>query len=315
MAGIKTILAGVDPRVSEHFAIERAHQLAVASGASVCMLLSDYQESLTEGILMDNEKIRNAREEYIGKLRDWLDKRAKALSDDGIEVTTEVVWHSPRYESLLSKADELGADMIVRAARKHSKIDRLLFAATDWELIRRAPQPVWVVKKKLDPGSDGLKVLAAVDPAHPEEKKAGLDNKLLGTADSIVKLFGGTLHAFHAYNPSAAMAPVASAGHHAAMPVLTIGTELMEELQKYREKQIHKLVQPFGIPDSNVHLVAGDTEEALNEIVEELDIDVVVAGAVSRGRLERLLIGSTAEAILDAVHCDVVVIKPDGFPR
>ncbi len=60
--------------------------------------------------------------------------------------------------------------------------------------------------------------------------------------------------------------------------------------------------------------VAGNTSEALEELVMQLEIDVVVAGAVSRGRLERLLIGSTAEAILDDVHCDVVIVKPDGFP-
>jgi universal stress protein E len=62
-----------------------------------------------------------------------------------------------------------------------------------------------------------------------------------------------------------------------------------------------------------VHLVAGSTRHALEELVEQLEIDVVVAGAVARGRLERLLIGNTAEAILDDVPCDVVVVKPDSF--
>lgn len=166
----------------------------------------------------------------------------------------------------------------------------------------------------MDPAKNGVRVLAAVDPAHPGEKKANLDKKLVGAASRIVKLFGGALHVFHAWNPAATVTPVAAAGHHAAVPTMTIGRELMEELRVQREKQLNKLVAPFGMPSANVHLVPGDTKSALDELVREHGIDIVVAGAVARGRLERLLIGSTAEAILDAADCDVVVIKPDTFP-
>lgn len=314
MQNIKTILADVNPRDSEQPAIERAHQLADATGASIHLLLCDYQESFTEGMLMGNEQVQIARKKYLAELESWLDERATALTDDGIAVTTEVVWHSPRYETILVKAAELNADVIVRAAKKHSKIARLLFGATDWELIRRAPQPVWIVKKKLDPLSRGVRVLAAVDPVHPRDKAANLDNKLVETADNIVKHFGGALHVFHAYNAGAALSPISTAGQHTGMPTMTVGVELLQEMRKHREKQMAELVQPFGIPDDNVHLIPGSTEAALDDIVEELEIDIVVAGAVSRGRLERLLIGSTAEAILDTVHCDVVVVKPDGFP-
>lgn len=315
MRDVKKILADVDPNASEHFAIERARQLAAASGAAVHLLLSVYDESLTGGVLTDDDKVKQARNDYMAELKDWLEQRSRMFADDGIEVTTEAVWHSPRYESLLDKAEELKADIIIRAAIKHSAIDRLIFAATDWELVRRSPQPVWVVKKDIAPSNGGVKVLVAVDPAHPGDKKADLDSKLVATAKQIVQLLGGELHVFHAYNASASVAPVAAAGHYGSMPVLTIGNDLMEELRAQRSKQIDRLLEPSGIPESNVHVVPGDTKSALEELVDDLQIDVVVAGAVSRGRLERLLIGSTAEAILDTVACDVVVVKPDGFTR
>jgi universal stress protein E len=38
-------------------------------------------------------------------------------------------------------------------------------------------------------------------------------------------------------------------------------------------------------------------------------------GAVSRSALERMLIGQTAEQVLDAVDCDVLVVKPPDFPQ
>jgi universal stress protein E len=36
-------------------------------------------------------------------------------------------------------------------------------------------------------------------------------------------------------------------------------------------------------------------------------------GAVSRSGLKRLVVGDTAERILDALPCDVLVVKPASF--
>jgi universal stress protein E len=314
MTNVKTILADVDPTDTDGLAIERASQLAAPSGASVCLLLTAYDQSLTGGVLSNREALEKARREYLDGLRGWLDERAQPLRDAGIAVRTEVAWHSPRYDSLLSRAAELHADVIVRAARRHSKLGRLFFAASDWELVRRAPQPVWIVKKQANFGETGVRVLAAVDPAHPFETKANLDRKLVAAATRIARLFGGTPHVFHAWNPAATITPVAGAGHHAAVPALTVGQELIEELRSQRQQQLDRLVADFAIPAENVHLIAGDPRSALDELAGELEIDVVVAGAVARGRLERLLVGSTAEQLLDAVDCDIVVVKPDAFP-
>lgn len=314
MTNVKTVLADVDPDDRDHLAIARAHQLAAASGARAHLLLTAYDQSLTGGVLSDNDSIEIARRDYLAKLGGWLDNMARPLTDDGIAVKTEVSWHSPRYDSLLAKASELHADVIVRAARRHSTLDKLLFAASDWELVRRAPQPVWIVKKKADFRATGVRVLAAVDPAHPFEKTANLDRKLVAAATRIVKLFGGAAHVLHAWNPAAAVTPGAGAGHHAAVPALNLGKELIEELRKQRQQQLGKLVREFDLPPENSHLIAGDVRSAAAELASELGIDVIVAGAVARGRLERLLVGSTAERLLDDVDCDVVVIKPDTFP-
>jgi len=316
--GISRILADVDPdRIADTApalpAIDRARQLAAATGASIDLFLCDLTESTADGVLFDNESVARARDVYLQELRDWLEAEADKLRGSGARVSCHVESHSPRYEAILAQARVIDADLIVRAARKHSRFDRLFFAPTDWELIRRAPQPLWLVKKTMDPLASGLRVLAAVDPSHPEEKKAGLDTKLVAVASRLAGLFGGSTHIFHAYRPGAMVAPIAAASHHGAVPALQLSSELTGELEKHRRLELRKLSEEAGIPEDRVHLVAGSTRQALDELVEQLGIDVVVAGAVARGRLERLLIGSTAEAILDDVHCDVVVVKPDSF--
>ena len=64
------------------------------------------------------------------------------------------------------------------------------------------------------------------------------------------------------------------------------------------------------MPPEQVHLLPGDPRELIPRTARELGAELVVTGAVSRSRLQQLLIGSTAEAVLDDLDCDVLVIKP-----
>ena len=64
---------------------------------------------------------------------------------------------------------------------------------------------------------------------------------------------------------------------------------------------------------TRVHVVEGETREVLVSFVEEAELDLVVIGAVSRGALQRLALGSTAERVLDRLPCDLLIIKPEGF--
>jgi universal stress protein E len=40
---------------------------------------------------------------------------------------------------------------------------------------------------------------------------------------------------------------------------------------------------------------------------------IVVMGAISRSGLKRLIIGNTAERVLDFLECDVLIVKPKRF--
>ncbi len=49
------------------------------------------------------------------------------------------------------------------------------------------------------------------------------------------------------------------------------------------------------------------------ELADELDADLVVMGTVGRTGIAGLLIGNTAETILERIGCSVLAIKPSGF--
>jgi hypothetical protein len=48
----------------------------------------------------------------------------------------------------------------------------------------------------------------------------------------------------------------------------------------------------------------------LPTVARSIKAQMVVMGAIARSRVDRLFLGSTAEQVLDALPCDVLMVKP-----
>jgi nucleotide-binding universal stress UspA family protein len=60
-------------------------------------------------------------------------------------------------------------------------------------------------------------------------------------------------------------------------------------------------------------LRTGKPADVLIACAAELKASLLVMGAVSRSGLSHFHIGNTAEAVIDGVTCDVLVVKPRQF--
>jgi len=61
------------------------------------------------------------------------------------------------------------------------------------------------------------------------------------------------------------------------------------------------------------HLREGTPRDVVPAVATELEVDLVVMGTVSRTGIPGLLIGNTAEVILNNLECSVLAVKPAGF--
>ncbi|MCB0992356.1 MAG: universal stress protein, partial [Acidimicrobiales bacterium] len=61
------------------------------------------------------------------------------------------------------------------------------------------------------------------------------------------------------------------------------------------------------------HLRKGRPAVAVVDAVADQKINLLVLGTVARGGIPGLVMGNTAETILDKVTCSVLALKPDGF--
>ncbi|HET6424500.1 MAG TPA: universal stress protein, partial [Planctomycetaceae bacterium] len=61
------------------------------------------------------------------------------------------------------------------------------------------------------------------------------------------------------------------------------------------------------------HLAWGTPWQQIVATAESLSADLIVLGTIGRTGLQGLLVGNTAERVLDHSPCGVLTVKPDGY--
>jgi len=308
MHNISKILAVIDPTVEDQPAMHRAAWLAKCCGASLELLVCYYNEYLSGDRLFDSPSLEKARAEIMAGQSKHLEDIAEPIRSDGVVVTTSAVWDHPLYEGIVRHSIEIGADIVFKDTHHHSAVARALLTNTDWNLIRTCPAPLWLVKPTKM--SDTPALVAAIDPLNQHDKPAALDDEILQLSKTLAENVGGSVHAFHSYDPRIA---VATATANAYIPVSLPFDEIEQQMHDDHKKRFVEITSFHGVDDDKAHLVAGMTHEELPIVAEKIHADVVIMGAVARNRWKRLFIGATAERTLERLPCDLLIVKPDWF--
>jgi universal stress protein E len=303
MDGIRRILVAVkEPAAKTLPAVRKAAELAKAFGAELVLFQSialplylEGNVSYMNGGLADAERCtRDACERSLEAI-------ACKLRRKGIEVCVSTQFDYPIYEAVIREATRLKVDLIV-AEQHHGHHAASLLHLVDWELLRLSPFPVLLVK---DPRAYRRpKVLAAVDPDHTYAKPVWLDREILNAGQEIARALHGSLHAVHAYVPIPALA--FPTGAISEEDVETIHTRCREKANK----KLKRALRDAEIRSSVSHVIGRHPADAIAEVASQIHSSLVVMGAISRSGFKRLLIGNTAERVLDRLSCDVLVIKP-----
>jgi len=232
------------------------------------------------------------QKEYSDRMKARLGALSDKLTEQGYQVTTELVWAYPRYEQIVNKAIEFDAELVISHTRSYAKLERNHLTNDSWQLVRTCPKPLLLVKDKH--WADHPVLMAAVDPVHSHHKPLGLDFEIIDAAIRAKSQLGGDLHILHAYSGS-------------VRPFST-----PEALHKEHNDAFRELVSDYNIAPENLHLVEEAPTFALQHHTEKLDIDIIAMGAISRSRLSDAMIGNTAERVLDYLKTDVLIVKPSS---
>ena len=295
MLELNRILVIIEPDADSPPALERAAQLAKYADSEIELMLADYSPYLEDGYYFDPIQAQKLRYEHGDEQLKRLETMAQPLRDQGLSVTATTAWGNPPYAEIVNRARDTKPSLVIKSTRHHNKIARLLLSNEDWELVRYCPVPLLLVKSAPWPAKPVF--LAAVDPDHMHDKPAALDNKIIASAQSLAAISGGETHLFHS----------------AWVPPLSGVFPLVPNAGK-EEERLQQLAKAHNVCATHTHWSAEDVAHALPAAAQRLNASAVVMGAVSRSRLDRILIGNTAEKVLDRVQCDVLVVKPDKMP-
>jgi len=305
MKRFKNILVVVkdDELNTDNPALVRGINLAQGSGARLTLMgvirppgraLTEYKgifkpKELETMLAQRLEQSLSTLAEHFG---DTVDIRVKvATGKDFIEIIRQVVYNDH--------------DLLLKMANRH----KASFDSSDFHLMRKCPVPVWLHKS--DHQDRCHKVLAAVDlDLESDEDGQTLNASIMEFATSISQWEQSVLHLLSCWSLYGESALRDSAFMSISEDELT---ELLTREEQQNQIRMNALTARYPHVEIHSHLIEGRPEELIPAFALEHGIDTVVMGTVARSGIPGLLIGNTAETILQKIDSSVVTLKPSGF--
>ena len=137
-----------------------------------------------------------------------------------------------------------------------------------------------------------------------------LDIKIMALATSIARSEGSALHVVNCWSRNREQ--TFSTGSQLKQALLD---DLLKETRETHAHRVRELLETFSLDyrSSRVHLLEGKPSALIVDLARKKQVDLVVMGTVARTGLAGLLIGNTAEKVLNHLDCSVLAVKPDGF--
>ena len=76
----------------------------------------------------------------------------------------------------------------------------------------------------------------------------------------------------------------------------------------HANESLKKFIKKHALADAGLHVSSGSPKQVISQFVKESQCDLVVLGSHGRHGIS-LLLGSTANAVLHAMPCDVLTVK------
>lgn len=288
--------------------IRRATEVAKRFDAAIDLFHVIFESSLAQKLFADDQTVAAERKRRIDDDATLLAEIALRMKSNGIRVTSEVQWASPRSGAILSQIELSRPDLVLKESDDNTYIAGLL-THTDWDLVRQADAHVWFVKGKADRVDKMMTAIGTVDP--DEDVISSSDYATYQFAKSLASSYSAELHAVHSYQ----VPPLAP--HMTYTPEFGIGPALQsraidERLKPVAERhgeELRNFAAEFDLDLDDIQLVAGHPAVVISEQARENNADLVVMGARNLGRWERFSHSVTAEPVLENAPCDILFVR------
>lgn len=207
-------------------------------------------------------------------------------------------------------------DLVIKAASGERSFKKRLFGDIAVKLLRKCPCPVLILKP-----SDAVSFDRILAPVNPEDKQEppntpaniepSVSKKIMDIAVSISQMTNSHLDVLHYwFLPGVSLL---SSGRTKINPDKL--KQMITLAEKIHTQRITKLIEKYDLSniDHSINILEGDPGYMISSFAEDNGIDLIVMGTIGRSGLLGLLIGSTAENVIESVNCSVLTLKPENY--
>ncbi len=289
---LQRITVGIKPwDRSLPFATQHARSLTRAADARIELVSSVFDAAIGAGCERGEDAARRARERAVAAARVELERLAATLRPCDAAVTTRVVWGAPAYEAIVEAAQESRADLLVVGAHERATLHSRL-TDTDWQLMRRTPCPLLLVKNARF--SPYRSLLAAVDCLGAGHERHGSEPGVLATSRCVARAFGCGLRVAYADCGSAKCDSDVLYGSEAA------GAP--------RRNTVTRLAIQLDIAASEIDVLEGSSPRAIVDLAAQRRADLIAVGGRPPPGVTSAALGFVAELVAGDAPCDVLIV-------
>jgi nucleotide-binding universal stress UspA family protein len=237
-------------------------------------------------------------DDYVERLRAGGRETAAetaALVDDAVTVDTEVLTGNPA-DAILDYLDEYDVDMVCMGTHGRRGLQRYLTGSVAERVLRHAPVPVLTVRTtpESEVGDGYDEILVPTDGS--DRAEAAVAHAL-----ALGERFDSRIHAVSVVN----------VGDIPTGSESGLGESLLSELKSTAgaaTQRVAEEAEAAGLTAAT-SVTVGRPKGALLSYVEDHDVDLVCMGTHGRTGLDRVLVGSTAEALVRRSPVPVLTVS------
>ena len=238
----------------------------------------------------------------------------------GLDVQTNILVGKP-HEEITREVIINGRDLVLKVSEGGHGLKERLFGHADSRLIKTCPCPVLLIRSIPSKPYRHRRICAGVyQDEHPgghRDDRYDINHRILKNATWLATAQFAELHIVHVWEA------YGEQYLRSGRSPLHFDADDYVESEQQRNRQaldtclseLRESVASDMLPAFNpvCHLVKGNHRDEIVRHAINMEADLVVVGDLAHSGLTGLIVDSTAEAIVQHLHCSVLIVKPSGF--
>ena len=301
---ILVVTSGKQAQDGENLALQQACKLAVQNQARVTLMdvISEPAQALkTYSGIVSAKEITDI---FVDSREKTVNKMVEDVEKQGIKVDTKIVIGRDFIE-IIRQILRGKHDLLIKPANEHPGN----FDSSDFHLMRKCPVPLWLIKPRQNQNNHNI--VAAIDVTLQDTDEGKQLNRLImDLSTSLARWQHCHLDIVSCWS----LFGEDTLRHSAFLKIPAAQLDsLLGQEKASCQQQLRRLMADYNQIAMTEHVIKGDPKTCIAEFVRKNNSAIVVMGTVGRTGIPGLLIGNTAETVLQNIDTSVLTVKPNGF--